>query len=180
MSLLIFNNLQAQVVDPTKPDKSPESSPEEEVLVDKKELENKRQQLIQKLKNLSQSNTNVYIDQLELLRNEVDSYIENKRKECLGELASVVVDDEGNKELVKRKLSKDEKKLCLHQLKIFNSFYIGQIFDSRKEFLTRVHENQLKHMETTKDQLLDDLEKRYKKIDQEFSRRRRRSIRKKR
>ena len=176
LSLLFFSNLQAQVVDPiaAKPS-AKQDILKDQTQIDKKQLEAKRAELILSLKSLSNLEISGYIEQLDSIRNEVDDYIENKRKECLGELASIVINDLGDQELVKRKLSKDEKKVCMHQLKIFNTFYVGQIFDSRKEFLAKVHIEQLKHIEEVKDELMDDLEKRYKLIDQELSGRRKSS-----
>lgn len=170
ISVIFCGQLIAQTVDPIlKPD-SLESSGDvksEEFVLQKEQMEEKKKSLVAKLRDLRVNEFTSYINELKNLRDETQIFIDYKKKECLGEFASVVYNDLGESELVKRKLTKEEKKICLHDLKTFNAFYIGKVFDSKKDYLKKVFQKQIQSIEEAKDELLEDMESRFKEIEQQ-------------
>lgn len=172
LALFISVQASAQSVNPLEDNttQKPKSSGQTglvqgEFVLQKEQMEERKKDLVKKLKDLKVNDFKNYIEEMYLLRDSVQLFIENKKKECLGEFASIVMNDAGESELVKRKLTKEEKKLCLHDLKTFNAFYIGRLFDSKKEYLRKIYQRQMSAMEVAKDDLLEEMEKRFKQIE---------------
>jgi hypothetical protein len=139
-----------------------------------KELDAEKIALIKRLKVIATSRSEDFLNDIDVLKTDVFNYISFKKKECLGEFSSVITNDLGDKEVVKRKLTKEEKKICLIELKLFNAFYINQTFESRKTYLTRIHKDQMIQLEVLKDEMLDDNERKFKEIEIQRLRTRRR------
>lgn len=172
LTLLISVQVGAQIVNPLEVSTTKETKRSDQVelvqgefVLKKEQMEERKKDLVKKLKGLKVNDFKNYVEEMYLLRDSVQLFIENKKKECLGEFASIIMNDAGEGELVKRKLTKEEKKLCLHDLKTFNAFYIGRLFDSKKEYLRKVYQRQMSAMEVAKDDLLEEMEKRFKQIE---------------
>jgi hypothetical protein len=170
----------AQSVDPlvapkqlaASSEQRPTESQQQQLVLQKAQMQQEKNQLVSNLKQLKLSDFANYLDEVKQIRKSVQLFIKNKKKECLGDFASIVLNDAGESELVKRKLTKEEKKFCLHELKSFNAFYIGRIFDSKKEYLNKVYQKQISAIEVVKDELLEEMENRFKEIEKQQSGRR--------
>lgn len=93
-------------------------------------------------------------------------YVQTRDKECKGEFSSIELNEDGESKVVKRKLSKTEKKLCLIDLVNFRKTYINQVFEIRKKILINNHNKQVDELESIRkesikkmDDLVSDLTK---------------------
>lgn len=104
---------------------------------------------------------NMYLD----IKAKVDVFIDQKRLECTGEFTRFVKNDLGELETVKRKLTREEIKDCLIELKAFHVYYLEQTIDARKSYLEKTHLKHMKEFEEQKSIILSELEKTYKDIE---------------
>jgi len=81
------------------------------------------------------------------LDKKVNSYIQHKEKECRGEFSSVEFNELGESKIVKRKLSRREKKLCLLKLVSFRKEFTVSIFKIRRKYLLQQHKVQLQNLD---------------------------------
>lgn len=137
LSLLSYLPALAQVVDDIDVPKSV-----------KKELsEIIKMELLKELRELSTESVAKIDHRLEEYNRKVLFYIQQRDKECKGEFSSVEIDEKGESEVVKRKLSKTEKKLCLLDLVNFRKEYINKIFLARSKALKAKQLKQIKNLE---------------------------------
>jgi hypothetical protein len=104
------------------------------------------------------------------LRREVDTFIDHKKLECMGEFTTLVMNDLGEMERVKRQLTREEKKTCVYDLKSFHIFYLEKVVEARKIFYEKLHVEQMSLLKTQRDQMLNELEKTYKNLEKEIVR----------
>lgn len=117
-----------------------------------------RDQLVEELKELNKMTP----DQAELLiekyNEKVIFYTQQRDSECKGEFSSIEINEKGESEVVKRKLSKDEVKLCLVELVNFRKNYVNEIFNVRKKILIRDQNDQLNQLENIRNQNIQKLD----------------------
>lgn len=125
-----------------------------------------KESLIEKLGTLKTKEKSELEEEISSFNKKVSYYIQSRDKECKGEFSSVEINSTGTSEIVKRKLSKEERRLCLLELIYFRKKYIAEIFIIRKKLLKFEHEKQLANLDkiklksiTSLDQLADKLSK---------------------
>ena len=130
-------NLKAQVVEDV--DSHPTS---------KEELsEMTKAKLLKQLKKLGNLSEDKIESELQKYNNQVLYYVQQRDKECKGEFSSIEINENGESEVLKRKLSKSERKLCLLELVNFRKNYLNEVFKIRKKLMVRDHNQQLIDLE---------------------------------
>lgn len=134
---------------------------------DKKEVsELTKSKLLFELKSFNQKPIDEVEVEIQKFNHKVLYYVQQRDKECKGEFSSIELNDKGESEVVKRKLSKTERKLCLIELVNFRKSYINEVFKIRKKIMVSSHNQQLKELELIRsesikkmDDLVSDLTK---------------------
>ena len=98
-----------------------------------------------------------YPTQIDEYRQRVEKYMERKKRVCRGEFSKVILSD--NPPPRDTKLSPEEKKLCLEQLKKERISFINNMYDLRRRYLIDLHNNRLKQLEEGKNALLKSLKR---------------------
>jgi len=102
-----------------------------------------KESLISELGSLKSRNINELEEEISIFNRKISYYILNRDKECKGEFSSVEINSKGSSEIVKRRLSKEERRLCLLELIYFRKKYVSEIFKIRKKLLKFEHKKQL-------------------------------------
>ena len=123
-----------------------------------KDIEKGKEYFYTKLEKLKTENTTTLLSKISQLNKEVLFYIKIKGEQCHGEFSSIEINSQGESEIVKRKLTKEEKKVCLIELIYFRKKYIKQIFKLRKKILTYNHKQEIHELELIKKQTLKNLD----------------------
>jgi hypothetical protein len=106
-----------------------------------------KESLISELGSLKSRNINELEEEISIFNRKVSYYILNRDKECKGEFSSVEINSNGTSEIVKRILSKEERRLCLLELIYFRKKYVSEIFKIRKKLLKFEHKKQLLNLD---------------------------------
>lgn len=131
----------------------------------KKELSDiTKAKLLLELKSFHKLPLNEVEHHLQKFNDQVHYYVQIKDKECKGEFSSIELNENGESEVVKRKLSKSEKKLCLMELVNFRKKYLNEIFKMRKKILIRDQNQQLKDLETIRRESIKEMDELSKKL----------------
>lgn len=85
-------------------------------------------------------------------------YIQSRDKECKGFFSSVEINSNGESEIVRRKLSKEERKLCLLELIHFRKKYVSEIFKVRKKLLLFEHNKQIENLNSLRAKSISSLD----------------------
>jgi hypothetical protein len=114
----------------------------------RKELSDLTKESIQnELKDLGQLNEVQAEARIEALNSKLLQYFQLRDKECKGEFSSMEINEKGESEIVKRRLSKDERKMCMMDLISFRKNYINEIFVIRKKIMLKNHQDQLQELD---------------------------------
>ena len=131
----------------------------------KKELsEITKSKLLSELKGFNALTADKIENKLQKFNGQVLYYVQRRDKECKGEFSSIELNESGESEVVKRKLSKSEKKLCLMELVNFRKNYLNEVFKIRKKMLIRSHNQQLKDLETIRKESVQKMDELAKKL----------------
>jgi len=121
---------------------------------------------IRKLMNeIPQMEPMLYPDKIASFRETFENYFEYKKEVCNGAFTTMIVDE---KEGVKQnksldKLSKEEKSLCVKDLKELHVGFINNMFIWRKKYLDYVHEQRLNELNTIKQNSINEIQRSYEK-----------------
>jgi nucleoid DNA-binding protein len=116
---------------------------------------------LSKLENLEQEN---YEEAIFELNDEVNNYSDLRKKECLGEFSTLEINNEGESVGKKKKLSREEKKLCQIELINFRKKYIKNIYKIRRRHLLKNHKEQLEKLDALELDSLKELDEITQKI----------------
>ena len=131
----------------------------------KKELsEMTKSKLLLELKSLNSLPLETVENEIQKYNAHVLFYVQQRDKECKGEFKSIELDEKGESEVVKRKLSKSERKLCLMELVNFRKNYINEIFKMRKKIMIKGHNQQVKDLETIRKESIQKMDELAKKL----------------
>lgn len=103
---------------------------------------------------------NEYLSKINSYREEIDKFIEHKKRVCSGEFSLIVLDGENNNESDEErtyKLSKEERKLCIRELQVLQLKFINNMFIARKNFLENGHKKSLEELEEARNQAVKNL-----------------------
>jgi hypothetical protein len=121
-------------------------------------LEISKESLDTKLEDLSKAEPTILEEGISNLTRDINYYIQSREKECKGEFSSIEINSNGESEVFKRKLSKEEKKLCLLELIYFRKKYVTEIFKLRKKVVLDNHKKQLEELNAIKHESLKALD----------------------
>lgn len=93
------------------------------------------------------------------LRKRSEQYLEKRNKECSGYYTSVIIDETGLEKKVKKRLTKQEKRLCMYSLVQFRIKFTKIAFKLRKNYLRKLHAKQMVGLEETQKKQILELEK---------------------
>jgi hypothetical protein len=105
-----------------------------------------KESLIDELGKLKLKNIDELEEEISTFNNKVSFYIQSRDKECKGQFSSVEINSNGKSEIVRRKLSKEERRLCLLELIYFRKKYVSEIFKVRKKLLKYEQKKQLSNL----------------------------------
>jgi len=96
-----------------------------------------------------------YTREIDGYHKSIENYFAKRKAICLGEYSSNVLEVEDIP--VKKKLSKEEKKLCFDKIKTMQRNYINNIFLARKRYLEFLHKKRVQNLIEAKNVALKDL-----------------------
>ena len=122
-------------------------------------------QVINDLKNLPPEN---YANEVDNIRSSIDRFIKFKKGVCQGEFSAIIINEQDETRDFttrnsKKKLSKEERKLCYRELKGIQVQFIQNMFFARKKYLIYLHDQQLKDLEISKEQAIQRLNVKFSK-----------------
>lgn len=117
-----------------------------------------KEALLKELENLESSENIDFEQVLNLMNDKINSYASIRKKECLGEYSSLEITPEGERKILKNKLSKEEKKLCLLELIRLRKTFTDSLFKIRKNALLQQHKEQLQNLEKLRSETLHELD----------------------
>jgi hypothetical protein len=88
----------------------------------------------------------IQLERFEALKADFSKEIELKKMECAGEFRVIEIGEDEKQTQVIKKLSKEERNVCLKKLKLFLNSYTRDIFEIRKlilSFYTKQYQMQL-------------------------------------
>lgn len=125
-----------------------------------------------KFKVLDTKDSTLFQESLVKIESELNEYFQEKRKQCSGEFKFVEFDEEGNKKEESKKLSREEKKVCLYELKKNQTLFIQELISSKKKFFKLRYKENVVELNKLKEKMIGDLEKSYQKRSRSRKRRR--------
>lgn len=125
-----------------------------------------KSKLILELKALNKLPADKVESELQKFNNQVLYYVQQRDKECKGEFSSIELNEQGESEIIKRKLSQSERKLCLLELVNFRKNYLNEVFKIRKKIMIGYHNQQLKDLEQTRKESIKKMEEFAKKLSE--------------
>ena len=121
---------------------------------------------IRKLMNeIPQMEPMLYPDKIALFRETFENYFEYKKEVCNGAFTTLIVDEKEGVKQTKSldKLSKEEKNLCVKDLKELHVSFINNMFTWRKKYLDYVYEQRLKELNIIKQNSINEIQRSYEK-----------------
>ncbi|MFG1492635.1 hypothetical protein ACRXCV_04785 [Halobacteriovorax sp. GFR7] len=103
-----------------------------------------------------------YVTRTQVIRKEIDKYIDLKKGVCSGDYSTFVLDHK-DIESSQHKLTKIEKDLCYRELRAFQVTYINNLFIAKKNYLNHLHDERLKKLEEIREETLRSLKATYDK-----------------
>lgn len=101
-----------------------------------------------------------YFKEIDKYRQLIERYIKNKKMVCNGEFSTLVLSDS---EIMpfgdKIKLSKEERKLCLREIKNMQVAFIRNSFVAKKNYLDYLHKQRIGDLINAKEKMIKSLQK---------------------
>ena len=106
-----------------------------------------------------------YPDKIASFRETFENYFEYKKEVCNGAFTTMIVDEKEGVKQTKSldKLSREEKNLCVKDLKELHVSFINNMFIWRKKYLDYVYEQRLKELSIIKQNSIDEIQRSYEK-----------------
>ncbi|MBC74494.1 MAG: hypothetical protein CME64_00605 [Halobacteriovoraceae bacterium] len=114
--------------------------------------------LLSELEKLENSENVNFEEALSSMNEKINSYAVVRKKECMGEYSSLEITPEGERRILKNKLSKEEKKLCLLELIRLRKNFTNSLFNIRRKALVHQHKAQLQNLEKLRSETLQELD----------------------
>lgn len=93
------------------------------------------------------ANVDKYQDNVHEVRLKFSGYLSEQRTKCYGEFNSMDFKDQKLSKKEIKKLQREERDICLKELKRKQQVFIQKLFSARQKFLNKVHQDHLKAME---------------------------------
>jgi hypothetical protein len=117
-----------------------------------------QERILKTLSSVKGSSLKVFLDSMTNVNSVAEEFIKLKEKECSGDYTSFTIDENGKKIYQKNKLTRKEKKICKHSLINFQIKVSKIVFGLRKDYLQRLHLNQLEDLVKLQKKRLSELE----------------------
>ncbi|MBC98903.1 MAG: hypothetical protein CME63_14255 [Halobacteriovoraceae bacterium] len=106
-----------------------------------------------------------YILKIDDVREKLEKYFENKKRVCEGDFSTVVLTKGERESDTKKsvKLSKEEREVCLRELKQVQQKYIESLFEAKKRYVIHLHKQRLEELEKSKEEAIKELMKKFNK-----------------
>jgi hypothetical protein len=128
-------------------------------------LEKEKNNLMAMLNVLPQQDVILMHEKILQIKENFDRYIEHKKLECTGEFTQFIKNDLGEMESVKRVLTREERKLCIVQLRDFHQYYLEKLLEAKKNYLIRLHSKHMLEIENLRNDISNLLDKTYKDVE---------------
>jgi len=99
------------------------------------------------------------LSELGKFQSKYDSLIGSEKEKCLGTFSSVIFDNEGNEKVIKKKLTRSERKACLLKVQNFQKDYIEEVFKIRELALKNQYEEDSEKLKQLKKKQLIQINK---------------------
>ncbi|MCO4754071.1 MAG: hypothetical protein KC478_06295 [Bacteriovoracaceae bacterium] len=119
---------------------------------------NDKELLLTELEELESKEDIDFEQTLETMNEKINRYALVRKKECMGEYSSMEITPEGESRILKNKLSKEEKKLCLLELIRLRKSFANSLFKVRKNYIKKQHKEQLRNLEALRSETIQELE----------------------
>jgi hypothetical protein len=129
----------------------------------KENIKNLREEILKEIKGfkLNEENFSAFSDIMSSLRQKSTEYTEAKNQFCIGKFSTISIDENGIEKEEKKKLTPEERKACLSQLKNYVVQFTNGLFGMRKQYLERLHKDNIASLEQARLDVIADLEKKY-------------------
>lgn len=100
-----------------------------------------------------------YYSKIDLILSKIDKFVEYRRHICKGEFSVTVLDGATSADGPKRrKLSKEEQKACMSELKNARILYANNLFIARKKYLDYLHQERINKLINIRDEVLKEIQ----------------------
>jgi hypothetical protein len=111
------------------------------------------------LNDLEKLEASQFLNLVDRYRVMMERYFDHKKRVCEGEFSSLILSTRGEGEGESRvRISREERQLCMNELKALQSTYINALYGARERFLLSLHEQRLKDLQGARAKALEDLE----------------------
>lgn len=117
-----------------------------------------QEKILETLTKVEGTSLNNFLDTMTDVSVVANEFIKLKEKECSGDYTSFIINENGDKVYQKNKLTRKEKKICKHSLINFQIKVSKSVFRLRKDYLKRLHIDQLQKLENLQRKRLTELE----------------------
>lgn len=121
------------------------------------------QGILKRLEGINTESLSLFVDEMEALGALSQQLIEKKTQTCSAEIFSTIIDTKGDSVLQKKKLTRQEKRLCLSAIIEFRVRFTKGSFLARKKHLRNLHTQQVLDLEQLEKRRVLALEKLLKK-----------------
>jgi hypothetical protein len=102
---------------------------------------------------------------IDRIRDDIMKFIDHKTRVCNGDFSPVALDDPAtnqNKKIIR--LTREERLLCIKELRAIHVHFINNSFEARKRYLNYLHDMRLRELDTARDDVLKGLNSTLSKI----------------
>ena len=100
-----------------------------------------------KVDSLSSTKPEDFIETVPALTKEIDHYFFKRQKVCLGEFSTIILSESGESSKGDKKLSDQEREVCLRNLKRLQLKYVNNLFELKKKYIIFLHEKRLEELD---------------------------------
>lgn len=123
----------------------------ENSLFDEKKLEDIKKQIDA----LNKITPESYVEVINEKTKDIDEFLIKKQKVCLGEFSTIVLSDGGELNPGEaKKLSDNEREICLKDLKRLQLSYINNLYRLKKSYIDYLYKERLKNLEVARQEEL--------------------------
>lgn len=100
-----------------------------------------------------------YFSKIDPVLKKIDKFVEYRRHICRGEFSISVMDaNSANDTNKRRKLTRDEQKACMSELKNARILYTNNLFVARKKYLDYLHTERINKLISIRDEVLKEIQ----------------------
>ena len=116
-------------------------------IFDKSQVQKIKQQ-IDDIKNILPED---YVSKFNGKTKAIDEFFLKRQKVCLGEFSTIVLSESGDFNKGSKKLSDEEREVCLRELKKLQGSYINNFFNVKKKYIDYLHRKRIEELEQARE-----------------------------